>query len=62
LLERCDQRVLRKLLGDPNIAHHAREPGDELRLLDAENRFNGTMSIGSLHGYRYSINKLAAAS
>ena len=53
LLERGDERVLRQLLGEADVAHHAREAGDELGLLDAEDRVDGAMGIGSRHGYRY---------
>ena len=31
LLERGDERVLRKLFGQTDVAHHPREAGDELR-------------------------------
>ena len=61
LLERRDQRVLGKLLGDADVAHHAREPGDELGLLDPEHRLDGAMRIGRRHGDRYSIKELGAA-
>ena len=37
----------------PDVAHHARQAGDELRLLDAADRLDGVMCIGSRHGYRY---------
>ena len=40
LLERRDERVVRQLLGDADVAHDAREPGDELRPLDAKYRFD----------------------
>ena len=46
LLERRDQRVLRQLLGEAHVAQHAREPRDQLRLLDAEHRFDGAMCLG----------------
>ena len=52
LLERGDERVLRQLLGHADVAHHAREAGDELGLLDPEDRVDGVMGIGSRHGYR----------
>ena len=31
LLERRDERILREVLGEADVAHHAREAGDELR-------------------------------
>ena len=40
LLERRDERVLRQLLGDADVAHHAREPRDELRPFDAKYRLD----------------------
>ena len=35
LLQRRNQRLLRELLGQPDIAHDAGQPGDQLGLLDA---------------------------
>ena len=60
LLERRDERVLRQLLGEADVAHHAREAGDELRRLDAPDRVDRAMDvrngcIGSHHGYRSAI-------
>ena len=60
LLERGDQRVLRQLLGEADVAHHAGEAGDELRLLDPPDRVDRAMDvgrrcIGSHRGYRYTI-------
>ena len=40
LLECRHERFLRKLLGLADVAHHAREAGDELRPLDAKYRFD----------------------
>jgi hypothetical protein len=57
LLERRDQRILGELLGNADVAHHAREPGDQLGLLDAEDRLDSAMCIGRRHGDRYSINQ-----
>jgi hypothetical protein len=57
LLERRDQRILGELLGNADVAHHAREPGDQLGLLDAEDRLDSAMFIGRRHGDRYSINQ-----
>ena len=62
LLERGDECVLRQLLGEADVAHHAREPGDELCLLDAPDRVDGVMCIGSRHGYRYQHLPSAGAS
>ena len=60
LLERGDQRVLRQLFGEADVAHHAGEAGDELRLLDPPDRVDGAVDvgrrcIGSHGGYRYTI-------
>ena len=49
----CDDKgVLGKLFGKAYVAHHARQPCDEFRLLDPEDRFNGAMGVGSRHDYR----------
>ena len=52
LLERGDERVVREILGDADIAHDARETGDEPRRLDPPDRVDGAMRVGSRHGYR----------
>ena len=41
LVECRDQRVLREFLGQADVAHHARDRGDDLRLLDPPDRFDG---------------------
>jgi hypothetical protein len=41
LLKRGDERVLRQLLGKAHIAHHTGKAGDELGLLDTEDRVDG---------------------
>ena len=51
-LECGDERVLRKLLGKTDVAHHPRETGDELRLLYPPDRVDRAMRIGSRHGCR----------
>ena len=43
LLQRRDQRLLREFLGQPDIAHDAGQPGDQLRLLDAPDRVDRAM-------------------
>ncbi len=48
-LERQHQRVLRQLLGEPHVAHDAREARDEPRRLDAEHGGDGVVSRGR-HG------------
>src|SRR3954453_14959910 len=50
-LERGHQRVLRQLLGEPDVARDARNAGDDLRLLDSPDRLDRLMRVGS-HGSR----------
>ena len=45
LLERRDERILRELLGKPDVAHHPREPGDEPRRLDPPDRLDGAVDV-----------------
>ena len=52
LLERGDERVLRELLGQADVAHDPREAGDEPGRLDPPDRVDRAMGIGSRHGYR----------
>ena len=52
LLESCDEGILRKLLGETYIAHHARQSRDDPRRLDPPDCFDRAMCIGSRHGYR----------
>ena len=52
LLERGDERVLREVLGEADVAHDAREAGDEPRRLDPPDRVDGAMGVGSGHSYR----------
>ena len=52
LFERRDERVLREIFGEPDVAHDAREAGDDLRRLDAPDRVDRPMGVGSRHGYR----------
>ncbi len=40
LLQRHDQRILRQLLRQPNVAQHARQAGDELRRFHAPDRID----------------------
>jgi hypothetical protein len=56
-LQGGNQGVLRQLLGETHIAHHAGEAGDQLRPLDAEHRLDGAMGaggggVGGRHGRR----------
>ena len=52
LLERGDERVLRELLGQADVAHDPREAGDEPRRLDSPDRVDRAVRVGSRHGYR----------
>ena len=45
LCKRGEKRFLRELLGEADIAHHPRETGDQLRLLDPEDRVDRVMGI-----------------
>ena len=40
-----DERVLRELLGEADVAHHPREPADDLRRLDAPHGFDGAVHV-----------------
>jgi hypothetical protein len=51
-LERCDESVLRELLGQTDVAHDPRETGDEPGRLDPPDGVDRAMCIGSRHGYR----------
>ena len=43
LLQRGDERVLRELLGEPDVAHHPRQAGDQARGLDPPDRLDGAL-------------------
>src|SRR5262249_15316223 len=49
-LERCDESILRELLRSADVAREACEAGDDLGLLDAPDRVDHLVSIGSRHG------------
>lgn len=48
-LQRSDEGVLRELLGQANVAHDSREPGNHSRRLDAPNGFDRSLDLGSRH-------------
>jgi hypothetical protein len=43
-------RFFRQLLGQPDVAHHARQPRDEARRLDSPDSFDGGVRAGRRHG------------
>ena len=49
LFERRDERVLREILGEADVADDAYEAGDEPRRLDPPDGVDRPMSIGSRH-------------
>ncbi len=52
LLKSGDKSILREFFGEPDVAHDAREAGDDPGGLDPPDRFDGAMCVGSRHGYR----------
>ena len=50
---RRHQRVLRQLLRQPDVTHHAGEAGDDPGRFDAPDRFDGAVGVGGTHGRRY---------
>src|SRR5215467_206456 len=52
MLKGSDEGVLRKLLGEADIAHQARDACYQPRLLDPEDRVDGAMYVGGHHGRR----------
>ena len=55
LLQRGDQRILRQVLGDTDIAHDPGEAGDEPGRLDPPDGVDRSVGIGSRHGYNLAI-------
>jgi hypothetical protein len=49
-LERCQERVLRQILRDADVAHDPREAGDQPGRLDPPDRIDRAMCIRSRHG------------
>ena len=52
LIERRNEGLLREVLGYADVAHHAGETGDQLRLLDPPDCVDRAVYVGSRHGYR----------
>ena len=50
LLERDEERVLREILGLPDVSNDAREPGDHLRRFDSPHRIDGAVRTRVCHG------------
>lgn len=49
-LERDDERVLREILREADVADNAREAGNQLCRLDPPNRVDGAMGFRRCHG------------
>ena len=49
LIERRNEGLLREVLGDADVAHHAGETGDQLRLLDPPDCVDRAVCVGSRH-------------
>ena len=49
LLERRDQRLLREVLGEADVAHEAREARDQPRGLDPPDRIDRALDVGRRH-------------
>ena len=52
LLERGHERILRELLGSPDVAHDAGEACDETRGFDAPDGFDCAVGVGGRHSHR----------
>lgn len=52
LLEGCNERILRELFGEADIADDSCEPGNDSGRFDPPDRFDCAMCIGSRHDYR----------
>src|SRR5216683_3857232 len=51
LFEGRDESVLRPLLGKADVAHDARQTGDDPGRLNPPDRIDGSVCMGSRHGY-----------
>src|SRR5260370_42252063 len=51
LFEGSDESVLRQLLGKADVAHDARQTGDDPGRLNPPDRIDGSVCMGSRHGY-----------
>ena len=54
LLERCHQRLLGQVLGQPHVAHHPGQAGDQPRRLDPPDRVDDPAGIISGHAFFFS--------
>jgi hypothetical protein len=52
LVDGAQQRVLSQILGQRDVAHQARQAGDEPRRLDPPDRFDRARDVGGRHGRR----------
>ena len=48
-LQRGDQRVLRQVLGEADVAHHPRQAGDQAGRLDPPDRLDRPVGRGPAH-------------
>ncbi|MDJ0345147.1 hypothetical protein QMK19_31900 [Streptomyces sp. H10-C2] len=49
MFERGDERVLGELLGEADVVHHPREPGDDGGRLEFPDRIDGAMGVRHRH-------------
>ena len=57
LLERGDQRIVRKIFGDRDVTHDAREAGDDLRRFHPPDGVDGVRDVGA----RQTLNPISHA-
>ncbi len=50
LRERGDERVLREILGEPDVTHDARQAGDDFRRFNPPDRVDRAMGVRGRHG------------
>ena len=55
LFERGDQRVMREILGQADVADDADETGDQARRFDAPDRVDGALDVGGRRSSQHSI-------
>ena len=61
LLERRDECVLREILGETDVAHDARQTGDQLRRFDSPDCVDRAVCVGGRHAsYLAPLSEFAA--